>query len=410
MRVLHLATTDGGGGASKFGVHLHRGLIATGGESRMLVGRLEQPEPGIHAWYSAGHWDTHFSRLGRKLGLNYALLPRGPELLRHVDFRWADVLHVHNLHGGYINYLAMPLLTAAKPTVFTVHDEWPFTGHCAVTAGCARWETGCGKCPHLDAYPAVESDRTWLEWRLKRWALSNASMHLACPSEHILDRARRSHFSKHPLHLVPHGTDLAVFTPGSKADARERLGIGRDVKIILVAAQNLAGPRKGVLRFLEALRAVPETSRSNLVLLSFGNNSQRVADVSPIPHISLGYLTSDAEKRTAYCAADLYVSASLGESFGLTALEAIACGLPVAAFASGGIKDIVRPGHSGVLAETGDWTGLIDATLRLAGDAGVRMSLSRTARQLALDQFSWDQMMRRYWAIYDRALGHGEKT
>jgi glycosyltransferase involved in cell wall biosynthesis len=400
LRVLHLTTSDGGGGAGYFVVRLHRALRDAGVESRVLVGRKEREEPGVQGWYSPGKWDRRALKIGKRAGLNYAFLPRGRELLDHPDYRWADVLHLHNLHGGYINFLAARSLTSGKPSLMTVHDEWIFTGHCAFTEGCERWTTGCGACPHPNVYPAIERDATRIEWWLKRWALGRRDLALVCPSRHILECAKRTHFRSHPLHLVPHAVDTEAFAPGDRAAARARLGVPPGSRVILVAAHDLAADRKGLVPFLQALGRLPPARLENVTLLSFGANPEKLTAVSPAPHVALGRISGDEARRDAFLAADLTVSASMGESFGLAALESVACGTPVAAFRSGGIADVVRTGQSGSLAEPGDWGALAETTAALLADEAGRRVLAASCRALALRQFSWPRMVCVYVAQY----------
>jgi hypothetical protein len=75
-------------------------------------------------------------------------------IAQHPFYQEADVLHFHNLHGGYFNYLFLPYLTRNKPAVYTLHDMWGFTGHCSYSFDCNRWQKGCGSCPYslLSAY------------------------------------------------------------------------------------------------------------------------------------------------------------------------------------------------------------------------------------------------------------------
>ena len=128
---------------------------------------------------------------------------------------------------------------------------------------------------------------------------------------------------------------------------------------------------------------------------------------SPIPHLNLGKLTHDRLLSTAYSAADVFVIASLQESFGQTVTESLACGTPVVAFASGGIVDMVRPGQTGWLAPTGD-TAALGSALRTAllelGDDARRAEMQQTCRQIAVDEYSMDTQAHAYLRLYESLI------
>src|SRR6185503_5321033 len=82
-------------------------------------------------------------------GLEYMLLPWKNQYLTHDFVRQADIVHLHNLHGGFFSPAILPALSRAKSIVWSIHDMWPLTGHCYYPDmyECSRWQTGCGRCP-----------------------------------------------------------------------------------------------------------------------------------------------------------------------------------------------------------------------------------------------------------------------
>ena len=107
------------------------------------------------------------SAIEARLGIQYCLMPPNILLKRHPAVRSADVIHIHNTHGGFLNLWAVSELSRVKPVIWTLHDEWAYTGHCACTLGCDRWRFGCGDCPDLTIYPAVSWDSTRFLSKLK---------------------------------------------------------------------------------------------------------------------------------------------------------------------------------------------------------------------------------------------------
>ena len=193
MRLLQVSTADRGGGAEAVALGLHRALRAKGNDTRLAVGWKRTAEDGV---VEIGEAHTRRERLLRDPGVALDLL-RGRE-----DFRFpgshrlvelasqADVLQLHNLHGGYFDLRLLPNLTARLPTVATLHDEWLYTGHCAYTLDSERWLTGCGRCPHLDSYPRLLVDGTAGNWRRKRALYERSRLHFVAPSQWLLESCR----------------------------------------------------------------------------------------------------------------------------------------------------------------------------------------------------------------------------
>jgi len=405
LRVTHLTTSDGGGGAGYFVTRLHRSLLEFGANSRVLVGRKQCNEPGFSTWYTID--PTYRQRIGwgRAIGLNDLFLPYGKRLRAHPDIGGADVLHIHNLHGGYLSPLWVRGLTESKPSVLTLHDEWALTGHCAYTRGCNRWEHGCGRCPHPEAYPAIQRDATRVEWQIKKWALGKPGLRVTCPSTYLKDMASHSHLGRHRLQVIPHGVDLTDFSPTDKSVARTYCGIPADAKVILVAAHNLAAPIKGISPFVTALStACAERREDNVVLLSFGANAEQLPVNPPLRQVSLGTLSDDRARQLAFCSADIMVSPSRGEAFGLAVAESIACGTPVVAFGDSGSTEIVHNNISGALCRSIDSSSLAQMAIELLNAGPRRLALAQSARQYAERHLSWNAMVDAYVRTYQQIV------
>ena len=203
LEVLHINQADKGGGAVVANRNLHRGLIEKGVGSRLLVGSCTTADEHVSPCYPPGPISRASSRLLRLAGLNYPGIVETFRLPRHPWVRACDIINFHNLHAGFFNYLAIPCLTAARPAVWTLHDMWGLTGHCAHSLGCARWKIGCGRCAHLDTYPAVFRDGTALEWGLKQWVYSRSKLTIVCPSRWLAELARQSILGRFPIHHIP---------------------------------------------------------------------------------------------------------------------------------------------------------------------------------------------------------------
>src|SRR5262249_26763296 len=125
------------------------------------------------------------------------------------------------------------------PLVWTLHDMWPLTGHCAHSFDCDMWRTGCGPCPDLAIPPALLADGSFRNWSYKQQAYRGARIHLATPSKWLMERAALSILSESIIEqrVIPHGVDLEVFRPGSRMDSRHLLGVPADVTMLIFVAQ-----------------------------------------------------------------------------------------------------------------------------------------------------------------------------
>lgn len=186
-----------------------------------------------------------------------------------------DILHRHNLHGGwlsrggYFDLRALPELSRNIPTVMTLKDTWMLSGHCAYTLGCDRWKTGCGHCPDLSIYPA-----TYEITRLITGGASEISMRPAGstlrPSRWLLRQVEQSIVAPAIVQgrVIPNGVDLAHFRPGSKQAARASRGLSQEVAILLFVANkarsNIFKDYRTVERCAVATAAAYHQHRSDL--------------------------------------------------------------------------------------------------------------------------------------------------
>ncbi len=248
MKVLHINQSDIGGGAGIAGYRLHQGLLARGIDSRLLVGVAKTKSDRVATTPSQSCLDRQIFRFTRRLGLHSVNIVSTCDITHHTFYQNAEVLNLNNLHTGYFgyfNYLALPSFTKSKPTIFTLHDMWSFTGHCAYSYDCQRWQTGCGQCPHLDSDPPVSRDGTHLEWKLKNWVYSRSNLTIVTPSKWLTEQAKQSILSRFAIHHIPYGIDTKAYQPLDSEQCRSLLGIPDNKKVLMFGAESLTNPRKG---------------------------------------------------------------------------------------------------------------------------------------------------------------------
>jgi glycosyltransferase involved in cell wall biosynthesis len=329
-----------------------------------------------------------------RLGLQYALYPSSFGVGRDPWFRDADVVQLHNLHGSYFSFTALPVLTRRRPTVWLLQDQWALTGHVAYSLECERWREGCGSCPHLSDYPRLQRDTTALLWRLKRSVYRRSRLTLIVPSAWMLALVEASPLLAHfPVHRIPHGVDTSVFKPMPKVEARRRLGLPGDRKILLFCASDLNEPRKGLHLLEDAIRRLDDPP-----LLALAGDGRPPSGVETFP---LGSITDDHLLAHAYAAADVLAVPTVADALTQTAIESIACGTPCVAFDRGGVTDVVRDGETGYRAAFGDVDDLARA-IQAGLEGGER--LAPRCRGVAEEEFSVELQVRRYVELYEQVL------
>lgn len=404
MKVLHINQSDILGGAAIAGYRLHQGLLSQGVESRLLVGEVGTSSDRVAAVSRKSRIENHIFRWSVRLGLNYVHLVSTFDIPKHTFYKDADVINFHNLHKDYFNYLALPSLTESKPAVFTLHDMWSFTGHCAYSYDCDRWKMGCGKCPYLDIYPAVQRDNTRLEWKLKNWVYSRSNLTIVAPSRWLTEQAKQSMLNRFPIHHIPYGINTEAYQPLDAEKCRSLLGISTDKKVLMFAADSLKNSRKGGELLLKSLQSLPESLKAETVLLTLGNGGEGISEAVGMATLNLGYLSSDRLKAVAYCAADLFIFPTLADNLPLVLQESMACGTPMVSFKIGGVPDLVRPGVTGYLASPEDVQDFCNGIMQLLEDRNLRDRMGQNCRAIALKEYPLELQAQRYIELYQQAL------
>lgn len=422
MRIQQVSASDMGGGAERVASDLHRAYLARGLDAWLAVGSkkgslpntLEIPGPPVATSGSLTarmRVRTTRARADREyihdqlLGLEDMSFPATRELLALLP-EPADVLHLHNLHGGYFDLRALPRLTAAIPTAITLHDTWLLAGHCAYSLGCERWITGCGKCPDISRPMAIPRDSSAANWRRKRDVYRRSRVFVAGPSRWVLAEAERSILADAIVRTfcIPNGIDTAVFTPGDRSAARAVLGLPSDAFIVITSAAG-ANPFKDYATVVRALPAIAhKLPGRNVLLVALGTESHSTdARVINVP-----FLSEPVQIARYLRAADIGLHMAHGENFPLSILEAQACGLPVVASAVGGIPETILPGETGLLVPEGDDAALAAAVVSLASDPARLLRMGVAAALHVRGHFGLDRMVDAYLAMYAAMLENAD--
>ena len=415
LTIAQVSATEYGGGAESIARQLHECYRRRGHDATLLVGRGAATGDGVIAFGEGRHAGLDHLLAGplrildRQRGLESYHYPRSRTVLSQLA-RPVDIVHLHNLHGGYFDLRMLPTLSRTQPVVMTLHDAWLLSGHCAHSFDCERWRTGCGACPDLTIYPAVLRDATAVNWQRKREIFAHSKLYVATPSQWLADRVRDSMMAPAlaDLRVIPNGVDLDTFSPGDRTVARAAVGLADDESVLLaIGSAALDNPFKDFATVRAAAARAAGLAGRELTLVVVG------ATAGEERHNGLRLRTVPFVQDTTtmaqwYRAADLYVHAARADTFPTAVLEALACGTPVVATAVGGIPEQVRAvphDHAtGALTPAGNAAGMAAAIAALVGDRALRARLGARAARTARERFGAERQCSDYLDWY-RSIG-----
>jgi glycosyltransferase involved in cell wall biosynthesis len=351
---------------------------------------------------------SQIMKLGFRLGLD-GLTGSGGWLLPTRDyFKRADIVHLHLIHNSTnFSILSLLMLSHKKPVVWTIHDSWAMTGGCVYSFECDRWLTGCSpRCPHPGRRSLFQHYVPYLHWRIKKWILKRTDLTLIVASKLMEDRVGRSPLLRHlACRKIPFGIDLDVFKPKSKIEYRKKMGIAIDSKVIAFRDVGLESDRfKGLSWLMEALKIYEPEEQATLLIFQDGKGFKALSAKYTV--ITTGWIDGE-DMADALSAADLFVMPSIQETFGLMAVEAMACGTPVIVFDGTSLTDVIKAPLGGISVPSRDSVSLAGAIKRLLDDDALRNELGKQARQIAEHEYSFPLYVQRHINLYDEVIkGH----
>ena len=374
MRVLHL-NTHASGGSYEYARVLYDALAEEGIESRLLCKALP-PAKGSRLF---------FDRLIRR---SFISLSREPwhgtrRLLPPPDSEELEGIHAIHLHT-VADWFNVPRWLEVLPrrigVVITLHDLWHISGGCFLYRGLTNYLNGCSSCPIL-RWPASEF-LARDEYSRKLQAYRDCGSQMVASSRWFAGIAEQSPIAKAcgGVRVIPPGIDTAIFRPQDKRQCREELALPRDAFVIATGCASLTDMNKNVPWLLEQLSRLPDPE--NVRVLVFGEGSVPVPDRLDVQFT--GGLVDRRNLARVFAAADVFVTASLMETYSLTLVEAMGCGTPVVAFRTGGIPETAPDEQVGLLCEPLDGPGLLAAVGELRSSPQLRQGLGSAASELAL--------------------------
>lgn len=351
MKILMINTVCGILSTGRICTDIAEVLEKEGHECKIAYGRMTVPEKYQKYAIKFGNSftnkiDAGFSRILDNGGLN-SKIPTLYLIKKIKDFA-PDIIHLHNIHGSYINIkiLFKFLKKYNKPVVWTLHDCWTYTGHCAhfTLIGCNKWKTLCSKCPHKRSYPkSLFLDRSTRNHKLKKKLFTSLDkVTIITPSQWLADVTKQSYMGKYDIYPIPNGVDLEAFKP-TQGDFRKKHGL--ENKKIILGVASAWGKNKGTEEFAKLSQTLSNDYKVVMVGLS-----EAQAEKMPKEILTLPRTNSISELAEIYTAADIFLNPSRQETMGLTTVEAMACGTPVLTSNLTAVPEVVDE-NSGLVLE-----------------------------------------------------------
>ena len=409
MNILIVNTSDIHGGAAIAAFRLMNALLREGESVKMVVRDKQADHTGVIR--AGGKLQNRINfylergviflrnRCTKQYLFDISIANSGLSITDLPAYREADVVHLHWINQGMLSLDEIGrIIASGRKIVWTMHDMWPFTGICHHAAGCTRYERSCGECPYLRTPSRNDLSQQLFLTKQAVYAMGGGGITFVACSDWLRELAAKSPLTAgHQVISIPNPIDTAVYTPMDKREARHRLNLPEDKKIVLFAAVKASDPRKGMDYLAEASRIMAQ-QHDDILFLIAGNDGEEPGKRLSLPARSLGYVAPQ-DMPWVYNAADLFVTPSLQENLPNTIMEAMACGTPCVGFHTGGIPEMITHKEDGYVAQYKDTEDLANGILWTLYQTDAN-GLSVNARKKAITHYAQSLVANQYIELY----------
>lgn len=405
MKVLQI-NYSAGGSTGKIASAIHEMLICNQEDALFAYGRGKSNLPQTYKFGNELDFRIH-TYLSRITGLHgyYSHIPTMCLISKIKEFD-PDIVHLHNIHGGYVN-INMLLAFLAKEnikTIITLHDCWMYTGGCAHYSipFCDNWKRQCGHCIRKGEYPKsyiFDTSRKSLKNK-KKLLTALPNLNIVTVSRWLENQARQSFLKEKNITTIYNGIDTKIFYPrNSIAITCEKYSIPTDKRIILGVASVWAN-NKGLTKFLDLNGKLSD----DFLIVLVGLTSEQIKSL-PIDMIGISRTENQDDLAEIYSMATVLINFSKEETFGMVAAESLACGTPVIVSNTTACPEIVDE-ETGFSLDLDDTSEVVKRVKWIAENKDEKMKNACVSRVERL--FSSGQMLNAYWRLYNRVIGDKE--
>lgn len=386
MKIVHINTFPYKATGSIM-MNIHNALLAKNVESYVVWGRGREPKNEIEIKMTndlSVKLHGIYTRLTDKTG--FGSKKDTHNLIRKLEEIKPDIVHLHNIHGYYINIeLLFNYIKANNiKVVWTFHDCWPFTGHCAYfdAIDCSRWQTHCFECPQKKTYPksSILDNSTW-NYDKKKELFTYENLTIVTPCKWLANLVKKSYLKDCKVEVIYNGIDTKIFHP-VESNFKEKNNLSNK-KIILGVASEWT-ERKGLKDFVK-LNDVIDHEKYHIVLVGVDDKQKK----SLPNNMTLINRTNNVNELVEiYSSADVFFNPTYEDNFPTTNLEAQACGTPVITYNTGGSPESIK--NNEYIISKGEYKQLLN--LLKVIDANISLD----------KQFEKENMINRYIELYNK--------
>lgn len=412
MRVLIVNTSERTGGAAVAASRLMKALNNNGVKAKMLVRDKETdsltvaelPRSPFLRWHFLWERFVIFCRLHffRKHLFEVDIANAGTDITALREFEEADIIHLHWINQGMLSLKNIrKILRSGKPVIWTMHDIWPATAICHLTLGCRNFTTACRQCRLLPGGGSA-NDLASSVWNKKQRMVEDENIYYVACSRWLESEAKKSALLQgQKITSIPNPIDTHIYNRCNKQEARQRLGLPLDRKLILFASQRVTNENKGMSYLIHACRQLKDIPQLGVVIL--GGHAEEVVGQLPLEAYPLGYVNDERRIVDVYNAADVFVLPSLSENLPNTIMEAMACGVPCVGFKVGGIPEEIDHRKNGYVADYRSAEDLSRGIRWILTEADSE-ELSRNAVHKVAQNYSQQSVAMKYLDVYHQAM------
>lgn len=342
MKIVQINTFPNGS-TGNIMMEIHRALLENSHDSYVVWGRGRKPKDN-HEICINNKFDIYFhalySRLTGKTGFASKISTK--RLLKKLDLIKPDIIHLHNIHGYYINIelLFNYLYKNNIKVIWTLHDCWAFTGQCPhfTLINCNKWETHCEKCPQLNTYPKSLVDSSFSNYNFKKELFSNIrNLTIVTPSVWLSNLVKKSFLKDKNVIVINNGVDTGIFKPLKKNQLHFRKKYNLQNKKIILGVASPWTIRKGLDDFIQLSQIINDDYKIVLVGLS-------KKQIKKLPSNILGIekTTNIYELVDIYNSSDIFFNPTYEDNYPTVNLEALSCGTPVITYNTGGSPECIN--------------------------------------------------------------------
>lgn len=324
-------------------------------------------------------------------------------LIHHPLFINSDIIHLHLIHNINFDLMYLPVISALKPVVWTIHDPWAITGHCVHPFDCEKWRTHCRNCERLDIPFQISFDNTSLEFQIKLDAIRNSQIIPIVASEIMKQKLEQSPiWLGKKIYKIPFGINQEIFKPADIKESKKKLGIDENMNVLFFRAEDTLYKGLDILK-----RLLDKIEKHSVIILTVDGKGLLDSYKNKFEIREYGWLKDDKKLAELFQACDVFLMPSRQEAFGMMAIEAMSCAKPVIALKGTALPETINAPQCGIAVDEDNY---IQEVLRLLKNPDEIIGRGQKSLQFAKENYNHKIYIQRIIDVYNSALSEHHLT